>query len=173
MAIPRGPEQARFFVAILAAGETELALACRRLEERFGPARLGSPVLPFAHTDYYRNEIGDTPLRAFLAFPGDFATDDLAARKLASNRLETELAAEIGGPLPRPVNLDPGYLTHAKVVLASAKNFSHRIHLGGGIYADLTLQYGRGGFKRLPWTFPDYGSGAYDGFFLDLRRDLD
>lgn len=174
MARPGKPEAARFFVAILAAGADELACGCRALVDAFGPADRGGVARPFAGTSYYRDELGPAPLRAFLAFPGPFPTDRLAERKLVTNRLEEEVARTIGGALSRPVNLDPGYLTAAKLVLASAKNFSHRIHLRDGIYAEITLQYRKdgNGFAALPWTFPDYASGAYDAFFLELRHDL-
>jgi hypothetical protein len=173
MATPRKTEKAVFFVGVLAAGREELALACRSLADEFGPPHRCSLPLPFDNTGYYRDELGPSPIRVFLAFPGLFPTDGLAETKLASNRLEQELAQTIAGPWPRPVNLDPGYLTLAKLVLASAKNFAHRIHLSNGIYAEITLQYRSGiGFQPLPWTFPDYASGRYDDFFLDLRKEL-
>lgn len=173
MAIPKALEKAIFFVGILAAGRRELHLAARTLESEFGAPSAGSVVWPFDNTDYYRNELGPEPCRAFLAFPGLFPTDAVGRRKIATNRMETELAAAAGGRLARPVNLDPGYLTLAKLVLASAKNYAHRIHLHDGIYAEVTLQYRQGKFHSLPWTFPDYASGRYDGFFLSLRRTLE
>lgn len=173
MAIPRPPEKAVFFVGVLAAGRDELAVAAEALEREFGPACLGSRIWPFAHTGYYADELGDFPVRAFLAFPGLFATDAVAAAKLATNRMEADLAGRFAGFLSRPVNLDPGYLTLAKLVLASAKNYAHRIHVRDSIYAEVTLQYRGGMFQTLPWTFPDFASGRYDGFFLDLRAMLE
>lgn len=164
------PEPARFLVGILASGREALDAAARALEAEFGPSDLGAAARPFTHTDYYREELGPAPLRAFLAFPGPFPTGRLAAAKLATNRLEAELALRLGGPWARPANLDPGYLTPAKLVLASAKNFSHRIHLSRGIFAEVTLQYRGGTFFPLPWTFPDYASGEYFPFLLAVRE---
>ncbi len=172
MAIPRTGEAALFFTGILAAGRGELALAAEVLAGEFGPAFLGSAVWRFTQTDYYVRELGPEPLRAFLAWPGFFDTAGLAERKLITNRMEIELARRLGGGLPRPVNLDPGYLTPAKLILASAKNFAHRIHLRDGIYAEATLLYGKGEFRSLPWTFPDYRAERYHGFFLAMRREL-
>ncbi|MCL2000979.1 MAG: DUF4416 family protein [Planctomycetes bacterium] len=172
MAIPGSAESAVFFVGLLAAGRRELAEAAEALDHELGTPNRGSVVWPFDCTDYYRAELGPTPVRAFLSFPGKFRPDFLAARKLMTNRLEEKLSSRIGGSLPRPVNLDPGYLTSAKLVLASAKNFSHRIYLADGIYAEITLQYRKGGFKTLPWTFPDFASGRYDAFFMELRKTL-
>ncbi|MDR1745397.1 MAG: DUF4416 family protein [Planctomycetota bacterium] len=173
MAIPRPPEQALFFVGILASGSRELALAADALEREFGPANSGSRVWAFDNTGYYRDELGPAPIRAFLAWDGLFSSDRIGHRKIATNRLEQELASAAAGDLSRPVNLDPGYLTLAKVVLASAKNYAHRIHLHDSIYAEITLQYKQGCFHVLPWTFPDYASGKYDAFFLGLRQRLE
>ncbi len=172
MATPGPAEPALYFVGILAAGRRELALAGEALEREFGRPGRSSLVWRFDNTDYYRDELGPEPIRAFMAFPGRFPPDRLAACKLATNRLERELAQAIAGPWPRPVNLDPGYLTPAKLILASAKNFSHRIYLSDGIFAEVTLQYKKGGFKTLPWTFPDFATGRYDDFFLELRKTL-
>lgn len=172
MAIPRPPEKAVFFSGILAADAALLPLAREALEREFGPAFLASGVFPFSHTDYYRDELGPSPVRMFLAWPGLYPTENLAAAKLATNALELDSARRAGGPFARPVNLDPGYLTQAKLVLASAKNHAHRIHLRDGIYAEITLQYRAGRFHALPWTFPDFVDGRYHGFFLELREKI-
>lgn len=172
MAVPRAAEKALFFVGILAAGREELVLASDFLENEFGPADRASRTWAFDNTGYYLGELGPDPLRAFMAWRGLFPSDEIGRRKILSNRLENELARRIGGSLSRPVNLDPGYLTLAKIVLASAKNYAHRIHLHDSIYAEVTLQYKQGRFHTLPWTFPDYASGRYDNFFLELRREI-
>jgi hypothetical protein len=78
-------------------------------------------------------------------------------------------AANHGSPLPRPINLDPGYVDSPKLVLASMKNYAHRIYLGRGVYAEVTLLHRRGQWTALEWTFPDYASGRY-GPFLDQAR---
>lgn len=95
---------------------------------------------------------------------------------------EGEAAAE---GWARPVNIDPGYVALDKVVLASAKNFAHRLYIGDGIYAEVTLSYrrarraggrgkarGAGVWTPLPWTFPDYADGRYFPFFDALRQRL-
>jgi hypothetical protein len=172
MATPRPPEHALFFVGILASGTRELAHAADALGREFGAPAVGSPIWSFDNTAYYLDELGSAPVRAFLAWDGLFPSDQVGHRKIITNRLETELSAVLGGSLSRPVNLDPGYLTLAKIVLASAKNYAHRVHLHDSIYAEVTLQYKQGRFHTLPWTFPDYASGRYDAFFLGLRRRL-
>ena len=172
MAVAGKADPAAFFVGILVADAECLRLANSVLEREFGIAADCLPARPFGFTDYYERELGAHPLRAFLAYGTDFPPDRLAGRKLLTNRIEEELAARAETPFPRPVNLDPGYLAPDKLVLASAKDFSHRVYLSDGIYAEVTLQYSGGRFQSLPWTFPDYGSGEYDGFFLRMRERL-
>ena len=138
----------------------------------FGAPSLQMPAIPFSWTSYYEQELGPKPVRTFLGFPQPFNPERLADAKMLTNALEHRLAAEIPSSHPRPVNIDPGYLAPDKLVLASAKNFSHRIYLSRGIYAEVTLRYAKGRFVSLPWTFPDYASGAYHPFFLRLRGTL-
>jgi hypothetical protein len=77
-------------------------------------------------------------------------------------------AAEL--PAARLLNLDPGYLTEAKLVLASTKDHAHRIYLSQGIYAEVTLSYRRGHWRHHDWTYPDYQRSDYQAFF-DRCRD--
>ena len=70
----------------------------------------------------------------------------------------------------RRINIDPGYLLMERFVLATGKNFSHRIYIGDGIYADLTLMYQKGSFQTLPWTYPDYAAPEMHAFLMQVRR---
>ena len=70
----------------------------------------------------------------------------------------------------RPANLDPGYIEQAKVVLASTKNFYHRIYLGGGIFGEVTMHFKNNTYQFFPWTYPDYKSKDYQDFFLRVRQ---
>ena len=74
--------------------------------------------------------------------------------------------------MARPINLDPGYIESSKLVLASMKNFSHRICLADGVYAEITLMYRNGKWRHLEWTFPDFASGRYDRFLSEVRDRL-
>ncbi len=140
---------------------------CRQLASHWGEADLSSPVSPFTHTDYYQQEMGGGLLRRFVSFKTLIDPQSLGACKLLSNKVE-EFFAEEGR---RRINLDPGYLNEHQLVLASSKNFAHRIYLTKGIYADLTLQYKRGcGWQDLPWTYPDYRLATTKEFFSQVRR---
>ena len=92
--------------------------------------------------------------------------EDLAHIKLTTNGIETMYA--VGGK--RQVNLDPGYLTAARFVLGTGKDYSHRIYLSKGIYADLTLFFQQGKFKALPWTYPDYCADQMREYLKCIRR---
>lgn len=154
---------------MLSAGEAPAAAAAADLAGRFGPVLLAAGPFPFdACTDYYRAEMGPGLQRRFIAFRRPFPPSRLAAAKHFTRRLEEQYA--VGGR--RRVNLDPGWLDAARVVLATGKDFSHRLYLGRGVYAEVTLLLHRDRVTCLPWTYPDYRTAAAGDFFLALRRLL-
>ena len=113
--------------------------------------------------------MGDIIDRMFLSFERLIEADQLPEIKRQTNQLEQEMAALL--PIvKRPVNLDPGYIEHAKVILASTKNFYHRIYLGGGIFAEVTMHFKNNTYHFFPWTYPDYQSRDYQEFFLRIRQ---
>ena len=137
-----------------------------KLSARFGGVDLISAWLPFGYTSYYEKEMGAPLCRRMLAFRHLIQQDALAGIKTATNELELACSHE----RKRRVNIDPGYLVLERFVLASGKNFTHRIYLGQGIYADLTLIYRKGAFQELPWTYPDYADEPILGFLAQVRR---
>ncbi len=70
----------------------------------------------------------------------------------------------------RRVNLDPGYVSAAKLVLASTKDHIHRIYLKDGIYAETTLRMEKKTFRPWQWTYPDYRTEKYIEIFNEIRR---
>jgi hypothetical protein len=142
------------------------------LEREFGAIDLKSDLIPFNLTDYYRAEMGSNLQRRFFGFERLVMPDRLADIKLWAIRFEEALASKGQYPVSRPINLDPGYITEAKLVLASTKDFAHRIYLNKGIYAEVTLKYLSEGqqYEPLPWTFPDYKTQPYRQFFLNVRK---
>ncbi len=149
----------------------ETALAASKV---FGPIELTSETMAFDFTHYYDEQMGSPLYRCFVAFEPAVAADVLVEAKLATNDIEREFVSRCAGPgqPPRPVNLDPGYVESSKLVLASMKNFSHRIYLGRGVYGDLTLIYHKGRWEALNWTCPDYASGRYWPFLDEARAKL-
>ncbi len=163
------PQQVKLFVGVLSSVPGILPEVERRLTAFLGPVDLRSEAFAFSLTHYYDKEMGSPISRYFLSFSNLIGPEELACIKTKTNRLEAALAADFS-QVPRPVNLDPGYLEQSKIVLASTKNFYHRIYLSEGIYAEVTLHFEDAGWKALPWTFPDFRSGLYDAFFTGLRN---
>lgn len=168
---PKEPSPVKLISGILAADERCLAAGREALVMKYGSADFISQVWPFSDTDYYRNETGGSILRQFVGFEKLIMPDELASIKHWTNQAEERLAKELQAGVPRPVNLDPGYLEPSKLVLASTKNFSHRIYIGSKMWAEVTLIYS-GGWTSLPWTFPDYRTGRYNDFFDKVRQRL-
>jgi hypothetical protein len=171
------PAPVKLFVGILSADTANFLIAQDKLTAVFGPVDLSSnPAgIPFTFSDYYTKEMGPELKKLFLSFTRLINPDELAAIKIKTNQIEEILAQDIKGALSRPVNLDPGYLTASKVLLATTKDYSHRIYLRDGIYAEITLQYktlehGRKGFQPLPWTYQDYKTQPYLDFFDEMRN---
>jgi hypothetical protein len=119
--------------------------------------------------------MGSPLLRQFIAFARPIDPGDLAAIKHETNDLEAQLAASEPArrlAVTRPINLDPGCLEPSKLVLATTKNFSHRVYLGQAIYAEATLAYRSGRWQPWPYTYPDYASGRYFPFLTAVRNHL-
>ncbi len=156
----------KHFIGVLVSDPALVSPVKKRLTELYGAVDHESPVIPFDFTDYYAAEMGDAVDRVFFSFERLIEADQLADIKRQTNDLE----GAFNGSVKRPVNLDPGYLENAKVVLASTKNFYHRIYLGRGIFAEVTMHFKNNTFQFFPWTYPDYQSRDYQEFFLRVRR---
>ena len=136
------------------------------LKDKFGNVLFQSDIQPWNYSDHYTKELG-TPLhRNFIFFDGVIDPSTLADIKLVTNDLEAIYSLDG----KRKINLDPGYLTLAKVVLASTKNYSHRIYLGKGIYAELALLYRNHQFIAMPYTYNDYKDPYYLNMFMNVRK---
>lgn len=157
---------------MLSARPELLAAAGERLESGYGPLDLRTDVMKWDFTHYYDEEMGSPLYRRLVAVERLIPPEDIGPIKQATNAIEAEFAAEAAGRPARPVNLDPGYVTEGKLVLASTKDHAHRIYLGGGIFAEVTLTYARGRWVAHEHTFPDYASGAYDAFLTEARSKL-
>ncbi len=170
------PKPVKLIAGLLAAKSQWLDEAVARLIRHYGPVDITTPDMPFDFTHYYDRQMGENLLRRFVAFERPVDPSTLRHIKLQTNELEAELAALLvtdnNPAAPRPVNIDPGYVAPSKLILASAKDFAHRIYLGSGIYAEVTLQYVGGVWKALPFTFPDYASGRYHDFLTAARERL-
>jgi hypothetical protein len=165
MSTPQAPKPAKLVIGLFMPEKPLFSELAKNLVKAFGPADLISPWFPFDCTDYYDAEMGSPLFRRMLAFEQLIEQDRLAEIKCMTNDLEKRYST--AGK--RSVNIDPGYLLHERFVLATGKNFAHRIYLTKGIYADLTLIYRKGGFQKLPWTYPDYADSKMWAFLKRVR----
>ena len=159
-------------VAVISRYDAALQWTVERASQFWGPAALQSPTFAFRETDYYEATMGGDLGKTFLAFERLGDPGELAAWKHTTNAWEEEYAALGRHPEPRPLNLDPGYITAAKLVLASTKDHVHRIYLGQQMFAEVTLYFKHGAWRHHEWTFPDYRREDYQQFFLAVRHDL-
>jgi hypothetical protein len=158
----------KLFAGILVSDAKYVTEVETRLTAEFGAIDHRSPVIPFDFTDYYEKDMGDVLDRMFFSFEELIDAAKLPEIKRRTNQFEADIAISAG--LKRPVNIDLGYLEQAKVLLASTKNFYHRIYLGGGIFGEVTMHFKNNTFQFFPWTYPDYQSRDYQDFFLKLRQ---
>ncbi|MCK5114714.1 MAG: DUF4416 family protein [Phycisphaerae bacterium] len=171
MATISKPDNAKLICGMISSSENLFDCARKKLEASYGQVSISSDTLPFDSTNYYFPQMGGELMRKFVAFERPIDPGELVDIKRATNELEDTFAAADGAMVARPINLDPGYVTLHNLVLASMKNFSHRIYLNRGVFAEVTLIY-HNGWNTLDWTFPDYGSGAYFPFLTATRNLL-
>lgn len=152
--------------SLFSAQEEMIERIIRELTGIFGSTDRVSPSLTFDRTRYYAREMGWPLYRRFLSFERTVRPEHIVDIKLETNAVERRyLHGE-----NRTVNIDPGYIALERLVLATGKNYTHRIYLSKGIYADLTLIFHRGSFRPLPWTYRDYAEPETIAFFNQIRQ---
>lgn len=168
----RPPIPVKLFVAMLSSGPALFETCENLLAEKYGPIDYASGTSSWQLTDYYAAEMGPDLLRKFVFFERLMDPAELAGVKVFTNGLEAQMSAGTENGLLRRINLDPGYITEAKVVLASTKDYAHRIYIGNNIYAEVTLQFRGKSFISLEHTYPDYGAEESIKMFIRSRDML-
>jgi hypothetical protein len=135
------------------------------LKREFGPVDFISGLLDFSFSHYYDKEMGTPIKRFFISFKRLIEPDSLASVKVYTNGVEQKYSKQG----LRKINIDPGLLAMSRFILASTKDSSHRIPLGMGIYAEITLMFEHGTFRPLEWTYPDYRSSEYIEILNQIR----
>ncbi len=166
MSRPQPASPAKLLVSIFAREEVFIEKAANRLANVLGPIDFYSPVLPFDKTNYYEPEFGPQLVRRFISFSRLIPQESIVAIKHLAWKIEKDFSLEG----KRQVNIDPGYILLERLVLVTFKNYTHRIYLGQGVYAEVTLLFQRHRFVPLPWTYPDYADPKALEFFLSLRQ---
>jgi hypothetical protein len=157
-------KRAKFFCGLIFRRNEDALQAIEALQNSLSEVDSRSPVIPFTMTDYYHAEMGSPLFRQFVSFKELLTPEKLPETKIYTNGLEERLAVEG----KRSVNLDPGYLSEANVIIATAKNHYHRVPLQAGIYAHIEYVLKDGRINFLPWTYPDFQTDAYLDFFKNL-----
>ena len=163
------PPPVKLFTGLLIWGELALADVEAALVAALGPVDHRTPRMPFEFTDYYAREMGEILDRVFFSFEDLIDASELAPIKVRTNAIEDEFRRDTE-PVKRPVNIDPGYIEQSKVVLASTKNFYHRVYLGHGVFGETTMHFRNNTYQFFPWTYPDYQSRDYQEFFQRMRQ---
>ena len=166
MSQPREPDPVKLIASIFTPKEDLIREVINELSLRYGPVDWESPPMFFDRTRYYEREMGWPLHRRFVSFEYLISPDDIVNVKLETNELESRYLQEGN----RLVNIDPGYIGLERLVLATGKNYVHRIYLRNGIYADLTLIYKKGSFRSLEWTYKDYADPKMIEMFNNVRK---
>lgn len=160
------PKPVNLFAGIIYKNEETLIEALKTLEEKIGLIEDRTHKMAFDHTRYYEKEMGSMLNRIFILFSHLIQRESLVGIKLLTNEIEKDFS-DTG---KRLINIDPGYISLENVVLATTKNYTHRIYLASGIYGDLTLVYKKGTYTPLEWTYPDYASKNIIEIFNNWRN---
>ncbi|MCL5408800.1 MAG: DUF4416 family protein [Candidatus Omnitrophica bacterium] len=156
----------KIFCGIIYKEEEIYQKALHLLKEKFGETEIESEFIPFNFTDYYEEEMGKNLKRRYISFSSLQSLENPYKWKVLTGRIEKQLS--LSGS--RQINIDPGYLTLSKVVLFSTKNYYHRIYLGEGIFAEVTLRWHNKKYEIFPWTYPDYKTEFAKEFFTNMRE---
>jgi hypothetical protein len=166
MSIPSESDKVRLFFSLFSAEKELIDKVIDELVDLFGQPEIITPWLLFERTRYYEKEMGWPLYRRFVTFKELISPEELVNKKLYTNKIETTYSSEG----KRRINIDPGYICLERLVLATGKNYTHRIYLSQGIYADLTLVFNKGTFKPLEWSYPDYSDKESIEFFNNERE---
>lgn len=152
MSKPNTAEQVKLIFSLFAKEAVLINETIEVLSRAYGQPDFISALIPFDYTDYYCAEMGENLVRRFVTMEKLIRPEELPDIKLATNEIEEKLVSNS----QRRINIDPGYISKAHLILATGKSYTHRPYLRDGIYADLTLVYQGKKFCSLPWTYPDY-----------------
>lgn len=160
------PSKVKLFMGLIYQPLSDMEELTVKLQEELGEIDFNSEEIKFDHSSYYTKEMGEGLLRKLLTFKELIKRTDIVRIKAFTNKLEEVFSCEG----KRTINIDPGYIAQEHLILATGKGYSHRPYIGSGVYADLTLIYKDNEYRKLEWTYPDYGNLEMRALFKDLRK---
>ena len=168
------PKPAKLIISVITSDKNLFSRYKEILIKRFGGVDIESNTQPFNYTDYYEKEFGENLMQKLLSFSTLIRQDELAEIKIITNGLEkNNLDKNIKTniiPYKRKINLDPGYITLNKYILASTKNGPSRIYLNQGIYAEIMLRFINKKYVSCEYTYPNYKTYEYINFLTTVRQ---
>jgi hypothetical protein len=165
MGCAQRPLPVKPFLAALFQPGVDLEKVLDPLKAEFGQIDRSYGPVPFGFSDYYADEMGNGLLKSYYIFATLIDREALPAKKNFTNSIEAQNRILE----KRSINLDPGYLARDKLVLATTKDFYHRLYLSDGIYGEVTLHFRKGEFRHFSWTYPDYKDPAFLEFLTKAR----
>ena len=167
MAAYKYPKPVKLVIGFLAESQVAIEQILPSLIKKFGNIDHSMPSIDFKHTNYYKDEIGSSPIKSFISFQNLIPREDIVDIKRFTNELELK---SFGGQ--RKVNIDPGYMTQGQFFLATTKDQRHRVYAGNGVFIETTLYFENKTWKHFDWTYYDYRSNEYHTFFYLIRSKL-
>ncbi len=168
------PLPVKLFIGMLSSDPEQFFKCADIFCREYGRIDFQSEIMPWEITDYYQEEMGSNIFRKFVFFRELIDPSGLPGIKLFTNSIEEKFSLVSSSGPRRIINLDPGYITESKVILASTKDYSHRIYIGQDIYAEVTLRYSskERSFTSLEHTYFDFRSDIYKNLFTTARELL-
>ncbi|MBP7654128.1 DUF4416 family protein, partial [Candidatus Dependentiae bacterium] len=160
------PQKVKLIAGLLYNESVDSSEVLKILSDLFGKIDFSTAPYLFKYSDYYDKEMGQTKFRQFISFENLVEMDILPDIKIKTNEIECNFSTMD----KRNINIDPGYIELGKLVLASTKNYTHRIYIGKGIFAEPTLQYFKKTYTSWPFSYPDYSDEFAVSFFNKVRE---
>ena len=160
-------EKEKLIIGVIYSDKEIFDNAMKQVIEKFGPVDIVSEEFSFSKefSNYYDDELGGEGIRRIYSFENLVDASEQAEIKEWTNELELKLAIDNN----RKINLDPGFINHGRLMLATTKKAGFRIPLKRGIYTELTLFWAKGAWHKLPWSYRDYQSERVQKFITKVR----
>lgn len=162
------PKPVKLFAGVLYNDESIKNKAFKVLESKFSKIDYLSKPIYFFYTDYYKKEMGEKIFRQYISFSHLIKPYELGKIKHITDEIEKKFSTD----KRRNINIDAGYISLHNLILATTKDYSHRVIISKKIYAEVTLIYKDKSFYALPWTYPDYKDPENIKDFLKIREIL-
>jgi hypothetical protein len=167
MSTPTFPDKIKLFFSLIYKDEENFNTIKDQILIYFGECDQITDALNFDTTNYYEKEFGYPLKRRFIFIKNLCERDSLIDIKYKTYEIESKFKKNDQN---RIVNIDPGFVSKENIILSTFKNYSHRIYLGKGVFAEITLIYKKNSYTALDWTYPDYKKEETIKIFNEIRK---